>query len=93
MTTPVNLPYVEHYLDVVRAIAEQRDGWGERSTIIRQHVLGLLFPRPLADREFLGRLDALMAELDAPDFVARMIAERRDDALRALRNQELNAGQ
>lgn len=89
----VNLPYVEHYLDVVRAIAEQRDGWGERSTIIRQHVLGLLFPRPLADREFLGRLDALMAELDAPDFVARMIAERRDDALRALRNQELNAGQ
>lgn len=88
----VNRPYAEHYLDVVRAIAEQRDGWGERSTMIRQHVLGLLFPRPLADRDFLDRLDALMAELDAPDFVARIVSERRDDALRALRNQELNAG-
>lgn len=88
----VNHPYVENYLDLVRAVAEQRDGWGERSTTIRQHVLGLLFPRPLADREFIDRLDALMVELDAPDFVARLVSERRDDALRALRNQELNAG-
>lgn len=83
-------PYADRYLDVVRAIAEQRDGWGERSTTIRQHVLSLLFPRPLADQAFLDRLDAFLATFEAPESVARIVAERRDDAVRALQNQEAN---
>ncbi|WP_342371809.1 aminopeptidase N [Propioniciclava soli] len=81
-------PYAERYLDVVAAIAEQRDGWDKRSTTIRQHVLGLLFPRPLADRAFLDRLDAFLAARELPDAVRRLVLERRDDAERALRNQE-----
>ncbi len=80
-------PYVERYLDVVRAVAENRDGWGDRSTTIRQHVLGLLFPRPLADAAFVDRLDAFTAEIELPDYVARLVSERRDDAVRALRCQ------
>ena len=84
----VNAPYAEAYLDVVRAMAEQRDGWGERSTTIRQYVLGLLFPRPLADQAFLDRLDAFMTEVPLPEYVARLVSERRDDAARALRCQE-----
>lgn len=84
-------PYADRYLDVVAAIAEQRDGWDARSTTIRQHVLGLLFPRPLADRAFLDRLDAFLAERDLPDAVRRLVLERRDDAERALRNQAVRS--
>ena len=83
----VNAPYADAYLDVVRAMAANRDGWGERSTTIRQHVLGLLFPRPLADRSFLDRLDAVTGEGELPEYVRRIVSERRDDAERALRNQ------
>ncbi len=51
-------------------------------------MLGLLFPRPLADRGMLARLDAWMDETDLSDSVRRQIGERRDDAERALRCQE-----
>ncbi|MFP5416295.1 MAG: aminopeptidase N [Actinomycetes bacterium] len=80
-------PYVDKYLDVVAAIAEQRGPWAKASTTIRQHVLGLLFPRPLADQAFVDRLDAFIAERTLPDSVKRLVLERRDDAVRALRNQ------
>ena len=83
----VSEPYVGEYLDVVQAISEQRDGWGTTSTTIRQHVLGLLFPRPLADQAFVDRLDAWLAEHDLADSVKRLVLERRDDAVRALRVQ------
>ena len=84
----VNADYADRYLDVVAAIAEQRDGWGDRSSTIRQHVLSWLFPRPLADQTFLDKLDAFLAERDLPDSVRRLVVERRDDAARALRNQD-----
>ena len=80
-------PYTDLYLDVVAAIAEQRDGWEKTSSTIRQHVLGLLFPRPLADDAFLAKLDAFVADHALPDAVSRIVVERRDDAVRALRNQ------
>ena len=50
-------------------------------------MLGLLFPRPLADRAFIAKLDAFLGERDLPDSVKRLVLERRDDALRALHNQ------
>ena len=83
----VNAPYADAWFDVVDDIAAQRDGWGERSTTIRQHVLTYLFPRPLADRAFVDRLDAFVASRDLPDSVHRLVVERRDDAARALRCQ------
>lgn len=80
-------PYAEGYLDVARAISEQRDGWGGRSLAIRKNVLELLFPWPLADRAFLDRLSAWMAAEPLADSVQRVLKERRDDAERALRCQ------
>ncbi len=81
-------PYAEAYLDVAQAISEGRDGWADRSSAIRQHVLGLLFPRPLADREYLARLERWVAETSPSDSVLRQVGERWDDAERALRCQE-----
>jgi aminopeptidase N len=81
-------PYAESYLEVAQAISEGRDGWADRSSAIRQHVLGLLFPRHLADREYLARLDRWVAETSPTDSVLRQVGERRDDAERALRCQE-----
>ncbi|QIK71171.1 aminopeptidase N [Propioniciclava coleopterorum] len=80
-------PYTDAYLDVVAEIGAQKGRWATASTTIRQHVLGLLFPRPLADRTFLTKLDAFLADHDLPDSVKRLVLERRDDALRALHNQ------
>ena len=81
-------PYAEAYLDVAQAISEGRDGWADRSSAIRQHVLGLLFPRTLADRAYLDRLDRWTAETSPSDSVLRQVGERRDDAERALRCRE-----
>ena len=82
--------YADRYLDVVRAVSDQRDGWGQRSQVIRKHVLELLFPWPLADREFLDRLDGWLAATPLTDSVRRVLNERRDDAERALRCQLAN---
>jgi aminopeptidase N len=81
-------PYADRYLEVVDAIGTGQGQWPTTSTTIRQHVLGLLFPRPLADRAFIDKLDAFLAGKDYPDSVKRLVAERRDDAVRALNNQE-----
>ena len=81
-------PYAQAYLDVAAAISSGSDGWGERSSAIRQHVLGLLFPRPLADRQWLGTLDSWVEGTSPTDSVLRQVSERRDDAERALRCQE-----
>ncbi|WP_347349519.1 aminopeptidase N [Nigerium sp.] len=84
-------PYADAYLDVVRAMSEGRDGWANKSSAIRQHVLMYLFPRPLADRAFLERVTAWVADEPLSDFVGRLVAERLDDAERALRCQEADA--
>jgi aminopeptidase N len=81
-------PYVEAYREVVEAISAGRDGWADRSSAIRQHVLGQLFPRTLMDRESLASLDAWLASAKLTDAVSRQVIERRDDAERALRCQE-----
>ncbi len=85
-------PYFERYLDVAQAISAGTDGWGERSSAIKQHVLGLLFPRPLLDRAALQRLNEWMGQARLSDSVHRQVLERSDDAERALRCQEAAAG-
>ncbi|MFV0453165.1 MAG: aminopeptidase N [Propioniciclava sp.] len=85
-------PYAQRYLDVVAAIGEQRDGWGAASSTLRQAVLTWLFPLPIADRDFIGRLDAFLAAHAFPESVVRLVNERRDDAVRAIRNREINTG-
>lgn len=84
-------PYVQHYLDVALAISDGRDGWADRSSAIKQHVLGLLFPRPLADRPTLELMNLWIQGVQLSDSVQRQVDERRDDAERALRCQEAAA--
>lgn len=81
-------PYLDAYRQVVEAISAGRDGWAEKSSALRQHVLGLLFPRTLIDRTTLAELDAWLDSVTLTDAVARQVLERRDDAERALRCQE-----
>jgi aminopeptidase N len=81
-------PYVRSYLDVAQAISEGRDGWDTRSSAIRQHVLGLLFPRPLADRPTMRLMDLWLQGTALSESVRRQVDERRDDAERALLCQE-----
>jgi aminopeptidase N, Streptomyces lividans type len=81
-------PYLTAYRTVAEAISAGRDGWAERSSALRQHVLGLLFPRTLIDRAALAELDAWLESVSLTDAVARQVLERRDDAERALRCQE-----
>jgi len=84
-------PYVQSYLDVAQAISDGWDGWAERSSTIRQHVLGQLFPRPLADRQTLQLMALWVQGTKLSDSVQRQVAERRDDAERSLRCQEAAA--
>ena len=81
-------PYADRYLEVAEWVADGTHGWGGRSTTIRQHVLMLLFPRPLADRAYLDRVQAWLDAKQPNDFVRRLVSERLDDAERALRCQE-----
>lgn len=80
-------PFLGEYLDVVDKVARGEDEWAGASQQFRQNVVGLLFPRPMADAEFIARLDAWMALRDLPTSVRRTVIERRDDAIRALRAQ------
>jgi aminopeptidase N len=82
-------PYVQRYLDVARAISDGADGWADRSTAIKQHVLGRLFPDPLVDQPTLQLLDQWLQSTPLNDAVRRQVVEHRDDAARALRCQDV----
>ncbi len=83
--------YVDAYRGVVEAISEGRDGWADQSSAIKQHVLGMLFPRTAMTREALASFDEWLAGVTLTDAVSRQVLERRDDAERALRCQEAAA--
>jgi aminopeptidase N len=81
-------PYLEAYTKVAAAISAGEDGWADRSSAIRQHVLGLLFPRTAINSTSLAAIDSWLASVKLTDAVARQVHERRDDLARALRCQQ-----
>ncbi len=81
-------PYLEAYTKVAAAISSGEDGWADRSSAIRQHVLGLLFPRTAIHTASLAAIDAWLGSVQLTDAVARQVHERRDDLARALRCQQ-----
>ena len=85
-------PYVDTWFEVMGDIAAQRNGWGQRSLAIRKNVGELLFPRPFGDHALVARIDEWMAETELTDSVRRMVSERRDDVVRALRCREAASG-
>ena len=88
----VLLPYIERYLVVAEDISALRGAWADRAAVLSKNVLRLLFPWPVDKQALLDRLDPWLAATDLSDSVRRIIEERRDDILRALRCQSVDAG-
>ncbi|MGO4956131.1 aminopeptidase N [Luteococcus sp. Sow4_B9] len=77
-------PYKQRYLDVVRRISNQEGIWATRGTAAAQNVLHLLFPRGVADEDFLGQVDELLADEALAPSVRRALLEQASSARRAL---------
>ncbi|MET1008266.1 MAG: aminopeptidase N [Propionibacteriaceae bacterium] len=84
-------PYEELYLTAAEDISASRGVWATKGISLRKSVLANLFPQPVDAEAFLVRLDAWLASADLADSVRRVIGERRDDTLRALRCQAASA--
>jgi len=84
-------PYAEKYLQVAERISAKSGPWATQGHAVSNAVLTWLWPAPLADREFIARLDQWMASTQLSDPVRHTISERRDAALRALAAQEFGA--
>ncbi|MGO1973382.1 MAG: aminopeptidase N [Propionibacteriaceae bacterium] len=78
-------PYVDRYLQTCEDISASRGVWARKGLSLQNNVVGNLFPSTLADRAFVALLDDWLARTELSDPVRRLISERRDDALRALR--------
>lgn len=81
-------PYVSKYLEAVSDIAHGKHGWDRRSATIRNNVLGLLYPRTLADTKFVADLEQWLSENELPSGILRVVAECLDETKRALRCQK-----
>ena len=88
----VLLPYVEPYFAVAEDISALRGVWADKAGVLRKNVLRHLFPWPLDKQALLDRLDPWLATADLSDSVRRIVEERRDDMLRALRCQSVDGG-
>ena len=84
----VLLPYVDRYLTVAEDVSALRGVWADRGGAHRKNVLRLLFPWPVDKQALLDRLDPWLAGAELSDSARRIITERRDDLVRALRCQQ-----
>ena len=67
-----------------------QDVWERRTSEIAQNVVVGLFPDALAP-ETVAAADAFLADGSVPPALRRLVAEGRDDVLRALRARERDA--
>ena len=81
------LPYVDRYFAAAEDISALRGVWADKGAALRKNVLRWLFPWPLDKQAFLDRLDLWLAGAPVSDAARRIIGERRDDLVRALRCQ------
>ncbi|HLL61685.1 MAG TPA: aminopeptidase N [Propionibacteriaceae bacterium] len=81
------LPYVDRYLATAEDVSALRGVWAAKGAALRKNALRWLFPWPLDKQAFLDRLDPWLAAAPLSDAARRIIAERRDDLVRALRCQ------
>ncbi|PUA80958.1 aminopeptidase N [Nocardioides currus] len=78
-------PYVEKYLEAADTVIETL-GFHKAA-----HMLEYGFPLAVGSPEVVARLDAWLADNDAPTGAQRYVAEARDDIARALAAQERDA--
>ena len=81
-------PYVDRYFETAADISVLRGVWANKGLALRTNVLRDMFPWPRDLGAFLPRLDAWLAGADLAESVRRVIDERRDDAVRAVRCQQ-----
>jgi aminopeptidase N len=67
-----------------------RDVWERRTSEIAQNVVVGLFPDSVS-AETVTAADAFLADGSVPPALRRLVAEGRDDVLRALRARERDA--
>lgn len=78
--------YEERYFAAAEEISAARGVWATKGLSLRNNVLALLFPA-IATQELVDTLDRWLASTELTDPVRRVIYERRDDTVRALRCQ------
>jgi aminopeptidase N len=83
----VLLPYIDRYFAAVEEISALRGIWADRGAALRKNVLRWLFPWPTDKQPVLDRLDRWLDQAGLSDAALRIINERRDDLVRALRCQ------
>ena len=81
-------PYVDAYKDVCAAINARTGLWAERGYATVGTVLRWLFPDVLADRDLVGEFSTWASENVTDEQVRRGLAERLDEARRALLVQD-----
>ncbi len=77
-------PYVERYLEMAETIIDEQGVW------IGQIALIYLFPLANPSQDTLDRVDAWLADDQAPAAALRYVKEGRDDLARALRARAVN---
>jgi aminopeptidase N len=85
-------PYVERYLQLAEDISASRGVWATKGVALRKSALRNLFPWPSEQQPFLERLDGWLAATEVAPSVHRIILERRDETVRALACQRVEAG-
>ena len=80
--------YQDAYLDLCDQIATSSSSWAKRGHVARQTALNYLWPAPLADREWIAKLDEWMAARELPEQVRRVLTDSRAEALRGIKVQE-----
>ena len=81
------LPYVDRYFAAAEDISAMAGVWADKGGALRKNALRWLFPWPVDKQAFVDRLDPWLAAAPLSDAARRIIAERRDDLVRALRCQ------
>ncbi|RCK69254.1 aminopeptidase N [Desertihabitans brevis] len=84
----VGAPFVDRYLQAVEDISAARGVWATKGLSLKNNVLEHLFPVPLADQALVERIERWIGERELTEPVRRVLAERLDDARRALRCQQ-----
>lgn len=80
-------PYVGRYFEAAEDISQSRGVWAVKGISLRKNVLASLFPQSADPEDLLARVDAWLEQTELSDSVLRVIGERRDDTVRALRCQ------
>jgi len=80
-------PYTRRYFEAAEAISAASGIWATRGTSMRNNVLRHLFPWPVDKQPLLTELDAWLHRTELTASVRRIVEERRDDLVRALRCQ------